>query len=75
MSWRKFSDSRCRKLAGTLQNVDLVGVGIDVVQAAGNDETLQDADMMCADLCAPQKLDQNLISLLIRDWSEIIPCS
>jgi hypothetical protein len=35
-------------LAHTLQDVDQVGVGIDTVQPAGDDQTLDDADLFGA---------------------------
>ena len=39
------SDATCGMVTDPLQNIDEVNVRIDAVQAAGNDQTLDDADM------------------------------
>jgi len=41
---RELGDLGRRMLADTLQHIDEVGVGIDLVQPAGNDQALDDAD-------------------------------
>src|SRR6185437_6953406 len=46
----KLSDAGCRVLADALQDVDEVGVHVDAMQPAGDDERLDDANMLGAEL-------------------------
>ena len=42
---RQFGDTRGRMLPHALKHIDEIGVRIDAVQAAGHDQTLDNADM------------------------------
>ena len=48
--WREFDHAAGRMLANPLQHIDEVGVGIDIVQPAGLQQTLDDAHMLGAQL-------------------------
>ena len=61
---RQFGDAAGRMLADPLQNIDEVGVRIDAVQPAGDDQTLDDADVRGAEL-SPSRI------AMIYDPSEL----
>jgi len=42
-------------LADSLQDVDQVGVGIDAVEPAGDDQALDDADLFGTEFCPTEK--------------------
>ena len=44
-SWREFVDSACRMLTHTLQYIDQIFIGIDLVKSAGHDQALHDPDV------------------------------
>jgi len=48
--WCEFGDARGGMLADSLQDIDQVGVWIDGVQPAGDDQALDDADLFGAEL-------------------------
>ena len=47
---REFGNAARGMHGDALQNVDEVGIGIDVVQSAGDDERLDDADVLRTEL-------------------------
>ncbi len=47
--WRELGDLAGRMLSDPLQYIDEIGVGINAVQSAGNDQTLDDADVLGAE--------------------------
>lgn len=49
-SGRKFGDAAGGLIGDALQNVDEIAIGIDAVQAAGDDQALDDADVFGAKL-------------------------
>ena len=48
-SRRELGDAAGRMLADSLQHIDQIGGGINVVQSAGDDQTLDDADVLGAE--------------------------
>jgi len=51
---REFVNAQCRMLTDTLQDIDEIVVRVDVVQAAGHQQTLDDPDLFGAEL-GPRK--------------------
>ena len=49
VTWSEFRDTRRRMLAYTLQDVDQVGIEVNVMQSTGYDEALRDADVFCTE--------------------------
>ena len=47
--WRQLGDLRGGVLTNTLQHIDQIIIRIDVVQTAGGDQALQDADLLGAE--------------------------
>ena len=47
--WRELGDLAGRMLSDPLQYIDEIGVGINAAQSAGNDQTLDDADVLGAE--------------------------
>ena len=45
-AWGQLGDASSRVLADTLQDIDEVGVDVDLVQATGDDQALHDADVL-----------------------------
>ena len=43
-AWGQFGDATGRMLTDSLQDIDQVGVGIDAVESAGDDQTLDYAE-------------------------------
>lgn len=54
-TWCKFSDAASRMLADPLQYIDEVGVRIDAVKSAGDDQTLDDADVLRTEFSPAKK--------------------
>ena len=54
-AWREFVDSAGGMLAHSLQNIDQVNVWIYLVQPASHDQTLDDADVFCAEFCPAEE--------------------
>lgn len=52
---REFGDAAVGMLADPLQHIDQVGVRIDAVKSAGDDQTLDDADVLGAELAPAKK--------------------
>jgi hypothetical protein len=46
---RELGDAAGRMFADSLQCIDEIGVGINVVQSAGDDQALDDADVLGAE--------------------------
>ena len=55
LAWSEFGDTRCGMLAYALQDVDQVGVDVNVMEPAGHDEALHDTDVFRAEFC-PTKI-------------------
>ena len=49
-AWGQLGDASSRVLADTLQDIDEVGVDVNLVQAAGDDQALYDADVFGPEL-------------------------
>ena len=49
-AWGQLGDASSRVLADTLQDIDEVGVDVDLVQAAGDDQALYDSDVFGPEL-------------------------
>jgi hypothetical protein len=49
-SWREFGDVACGMLADPLQHIDEISIRIDAVEPARDDQALDDADVLRAEL-------------------------
>ena len=54
---RELGDAAGRMFADPLQHIDEVGVRIDAVQSAGDDQTLDDADVLGAEFGPAEEPD------------------
>jgi hypothetical protein len=53
--WRQFGNPRCGVLCDALEHIDEIGIRIDAVQSAGDDQTLDDADVSGAEFGPAEK--------------------
>ena len=54
-TWRELGDAGSGVLRDALKHIDEVGVGIDAMEAAGDDQALDDADVAGAELGPTEK--------------------
>ena len=51
ISGGQFDDTLCRVLIDALQHINQVSIGLNVVQLADRQQTLNDAEPLCANFC------------------------